>query len=162
MVESTRHSTDQYGPVHSQDASKRRRNVLLAQTSIASTVTPLTQEYCITRATSRAESWDTKEPTRYKLASKPAVTPPVVMIRMPPSGILARRAMDSRRRDSCHALLPLRAIDFLRPPCVFSPSPPRVFRTMYGLSSGLYKVRHDYEAWLNGAHTSRRDRIGHC
>jgi hypothetical protein len=58
------------------------------------------------------------------------VTPPVVMIRIPPSGSLARRAMDSRRRDSCQALLPLRAIDFLRAFWVLSPSPPRVFLMM--------------------------------
>jgi hypothetical protein len=56
---------------------------------------------------------------------------------MPPSGMDARLAMDSRRRDSRQALLPLRAIDFLRAPAVLAPSevmavPSRFFLTMYG------------------------------
>jgi len=41
---------------------------------------------------------------------------------MPPSGIEARRAMDSRRRESRKALLPLRAIDFRRACPVLVPS----------------------------------------
>jgi hypothetical protein len=42
--------------------------------------------------------------------------------------------MDSRRRESRQALLPFRAIDFLRPCCVLGPSgssPDRAFLTMY-------------------------------
>lgn len=137
-----------------------------AQTSMASTVTPLTQVYCITRETSRAESWEANEPTKYKLASRPAVTPPVVMTRIPPSGMAERLAMDSRRRESRKALLPLRAIDFRRACPVLVPSSTaggsRDFWMMYLVlvSIPLYKA---VSLPLTGCHLdSRPDRSGHC
>src|SRR5438132_13187498 len=62
-----------------------------------STTMPLLNDSCMMRATSLADSSETRTPTRYRAASMPAATPPLVITRRPPSPIAARRAIDSRR-----------------------------------------------------------------
>src|SRR5580692_9626849 len=80
------------------------------QISMASTTTPLFQVYCKILPTSCAVSLETIALTRYKLASKPLVTPPLVITLSPPRRIDCRLVMDSRRFcDSFHALLPFLA-----------------------------------------------------